>query len=279
MLLGMALLVEPSPRRLIIRRSPRTQQPLDIPMQQKSELRALHGHFAQRRHPRPLTCEVRSAHTAAAVGAAITTRAHSFPSRLLLAARRALSAGWPERHISNALFCVIGFCVFGCAQHRHLTLTWLDDCVRRKRVGIFKYTSYTYEAMSKIVGGLSIGFILMAHPNPATDPDRGAVLLVARCSCITPARARAPPAAPHRRLPRRRPWPPPPWPPRRLVGRAPRSLGRPRPSSSCAPPRPESCTRTFRADAHRRGTAKRQNGGACRVHTQTDGAHVPSRRL
>ena len=39
------------------------------------------------------TSHVRSAHTAAAAGAAFTTHARSFPSRLLLAARRTLSAG------------------------------------------------------------------------------------------------------------------------------------------------------------------------------------------
>ena len=33
----------------------------------------------------------------AAVGETLTTHAHSFPSRLLLAARRTLSAGWSER--------------------------------------------------------------------------------------------------------------------------------------------------------------------------------------
>ena len=39
------------------------------------------------------TSHMRSAHTAAAVGAAFTTHPHSLPPRLLLAARRTLGAG------------------------------------------------------------------------------------------------------------------------------------------------------------------------------------------
>jgi len=55
----------------------------------KNELRELHEHMYS---ASPATFHVRSARTAAAVGATLTTHAHSFPSRLLLAARRTLSS-------------------------------------------------------------------------------------------------------------------------------------------------------------------------------------------
>jgi len=49
------------------------------------------------------------------------THVHSFPFRLLLAARRTLSAGGPEWHISGALFCVFDLRVIWGVN---LDLTW-----------------------------------------------------------------------------------------------------------------------------------------------------------
>jgi len=60
---------------------PRVDPP--IPMQQKKRAERTARAFCA---ASPATSHMRSAHTAAAVGAAFTTHAHPFPSRLLLAA-------------------------------------------------------------------------------------------------------------------------------------------------------------------------------------------------